>query len=75
MGARVFDVLITIERTVRVVVDPAKCGPVSDYQEAAEEFALGGKAAWGDYVLDEDEEYEVECVREITTAQTEGQSQ
>lgn len=70
MADRIFDVEITITKTVRVRVpaDMKDHPPHSDDEDAAEEFALGGKAAWPEYVISEDEDYDIESVRELKAA-------
>lgn len=70
MADRVFDVELTITKTVRVKVpDYMKDHPPhSTDEEAAEEFAIGGKALWDEFVLSEDEDIDVESVTEVTPA-------
>lgn len=64
MADRTYDVEITITKTVRVrVPDDVLIGSNSDPEEAAEEFALGGKSSWPDYVLTESEDHDIESVR------------
>lgn len=70
MPDRIFDVEITITKTVRVRIpdDMKNHPPRTPDEESAEELALGGKAAWPEYVLSEDEDFEVESVREVKQA-------
>lgn len=66
---RIFDVEITITKTVRVRVpdDPEIVYKSRGETQAsvAEEFALGGKASWPEYVISSDEDYEIEGVKEV----------
>jgi hypothetical protein len=63
---KIFDVEITVSKTVRVKVPlDEKITNGDPLREVAEEFALGGKAAWPEWVLSEDEEFEVDGVREV----------
>lgn len=66
---KTFDVEITTTKTVRVRVplDPQIIGRDAP-EKVAEEFAQGGKAAWPEYVLDEEEDTEVDAVNEVETA-------
>lgn len=66
MADRIYDVEITITKTVRVrVPDDVLTGSNNDPEEAAEEFALGGKASWPNYVLTESQDTDIESVREV----------
>ena len=67
MDGRVFDVTVTITKTVRVKVPDdvlSKTNP-EDPKEVAEEFALGGRSSWPKYVINEDEYYDIDSVREV----------
>lgn len=76
MADRIFDVEYTLTRTVRVRVpnDPQIVYRGENPEDVAEEFALGGKSAWPEYVLSSDEDYDVESVREIRPKQEAAQS-
>lgn len=66
MADRIFDVEITITKMVRVRVpvdDPKVVREGEDVEDIAEEFALGGKASWPEWVISEDEDHDVESVR------------
>lgn len=69
MPDRIFDVEITITKTVRVRVpdDPeivyAARGETP--ATAAEDFALGGESQWPEYVISTDEDYEVDSIKEV----------
>lgn len=69
---RIFDVEITITKTVRVrVPDDPEIVYKSRGETAAsvaEEFALGGKASWPEYVISSDEDYEIEGIKEIVAS-------
>lgn len=68
MSEKIFDVEISITRKVRVRVpdDPAivYSSRGESQEDVAEEFALGGKGVWPDYVISSDEDYDVESVTE-----------
>ena len=67
MSERIFDVEITVRKTVRVRV-PDEVLQRGTAEEAAEEFGLGGSRLWGKYVICENEEHDVEEIREIKPA-------
>jgi hypothetical protein len=71
MSDRIYDVEITISKTVRVRVpvdDHAVVQPDEDPEAVAEEFALGGKVAWPDYVISVSTDHDVESVTEIPSS-------
>lgn len=66
---RTFEVDLTITKTVRVRVPMDEKITNGDAPEkVAEEFAMGGRALWPKWVITEDEEADVDSVREITSA-------
>ena len=67
MADRIFEVELVITKKVRVrVPDYVKDhAPYTSDEESAEEFALGGKATWNQFVIREDVDCDVESVREI----------
>lgn len=66
MAERIYKVEVVTTRIVKVrVPDDVLSGSNNDPVEAAEEFAIGGKAAWPKYVLSEHSDYEVESVSEL----------
>lgn len=69
MAERIFDVELTITKKVRVrVPDYIKDHtPYTSDEDSAEEFALGGKALWDEYVLSETTDCDVESVTEIAS--------
>lgn len=62
MSETIFDVELTVTKTVRVRVPSSVLNDGGSPEEAAEEFAQGGKAAWPDYVISEDEDCDVDSV-------------
>lgn len=71
MTTKTFEVEITITKFVKVRVpsEVLEGPPYGTAEDAAEEFALGGKSSWPEYVISEDEDYDVESVREIKEAE------
>jgi hypothetical protein len=67
MSEQVFDVIVTVTKKVRVKVPSEVLSKTrqEDPKEVAEEFALGGRSSWPEYVLSEDENYDVESVTEV----------
>jgi hypothetical protein len=64
MSDNIFDVEITVTKFVRVrVPDDPEVLMGDTPEEVAEEFALGGKSGWKEYVISEEENYDVESVR------------
>lgn len=77
MTEKIFDVEISVTRRVRVrvpddVVYKNRGETFADaaFAAAAEEFAIGGKSGWPEYVISEDENYEIESVRAVPDAVT-----
>lgn len=62
---RIFDVEITTTRYVHVRVPADVLNDGEDAEDAAEEFALGGKTSWPEYVISEEASPDVETVTEI----------
>jgi hypothetical protein len=65
---RVFEVEIEIVKRVhvRLPVDDAQIIHAGEnIEDVAEEFALGGKSAWPQYVIREDADHDVIAVREV----------
>lgn len=65
MSETIFDVELTITKTVRVRVPADVLSTGENPEEAAKEFAQGGKAAWPDYVISEDEDCDVDGVTQV----------
>ena len=66
MADKIFDVLITIEKTVRVrVPDDQDVLQGDTPEEVAEEFAQGGRETWPDYFISCDEDLTVESVTRV----------
>lgn len=67
MADKIYDVVITVTKTVRVRVPDDLVEEDETAEDVAEEFALGGKSSWPDYVISEDVESDVESVEESTS--------
>ena len=66
---RTYDVELTITKTVRVRVPLDEKITNGDAPEkVAEEFATGGKALWPEWVISEDEDLDIDSVREVVPA-------
>jgi hypothetical protein len=66
MSERIYDVEISIIKTVRVrVPDDPQITMGDDVEDVAEEFALGGTGSWSEYVISEESETNVEEIREV----------
>lgn len=70
MADKIYDVRVVITKTVRVrvPVDDAEVMGGSTPLEAAEEFGLGGKRSWPEFVISEESDHDVDDITEVKAA-------
>jgi hypothetical protein len=71
MADKLFDVQITITKTIRVRIpanNPLLVSGDETAADVAEEIAIGGKERWPLLVLSEHEDFDIESVREVAAA-------
>lgn len=65
MSDRIFEIELTIGRTVRVRIPDDIVKEGETHESVAEEIALGGKESWPEYVIRENDDADIDWIQEL----------